>query len=199
MNSSFKLGLVSFGIALSAFFFVFGSVLPVLKSQAYINSARNVNKTRTISEFKNNFDKVFNFYSPVGGEESAKYLMSNIITVVSGQKDMSESVLRELIAYIEPKMYPETRHYISMATLHTLALTRFKQQEDYDKAVGYYLKAREIGPKLPPVLYGLLTLYNATGDEKGVREVGGEILKHWPQDTRVSELLAEIEGPAVKK
>lgn len=199
MNSSLKLAVVSFGILFAGFLFIYGSVLPVLKSQAYIDAARNVNNVKTITEFKTNFDNVFNFYSPIGGEESAKYLLSNIIAVVSGQKDVSEGVVHELINYIEPKTYPETRQYITMANLYTLSLTRFKKQDDYNRAVEYYRKAREQGPKLPPVLYGLLTLYDATGDAAGAKEVGNTILKYWPQDTRVSDLLLSPEQPVTKK
>ena len=199
MNSSFKLGVVSLCILFVVFLFVFGSVLPVLKSQAYISAAQNVNSARTIADFKANFDEVFSFYSPIGGEESAKYLTSNILSVVNSQKDMSESVARELMDYIEPKIYPDTRHYIAMANLHTMSLTRFMKQADYDAAIDYYKKARELGPKLPPVLYGLLTLYSAVGDDENTIEVGNTILKYWPKDTRVSDLLATLPAPVKKK
>jgi len=199
MNSSFKLGVVSLCILFVLFLFVFGSILPVLKSQAYIDAAQGVNNVRSIEEFKTNFDKVFGFYSPVGGEESAKYLTSNILSVVNSQQDMSEGTTRELINYIEPKIYPDTRHYIAMANLYTMTLTRFKRQGDYDAAVDYYKKAREMGPKLPPVLYGLLTLYSAVGDNENTIEVGNTILESWPQDTRVSDLLATLQAPAKKK
>ncbi len=195
MNNSFKLAVISLCILAVVFLFVFGSVLPVLKSQTYIDSARSANSVRTIADFKANFDKVFDFYSPVGGEESAKYLTSNILSVVNSQQDISESMARELIDYIEPKIYPDTRHYIAMATLHTMSLTRFMKQDDYDAAIDYYKRARELGPKLPPVLYGLLTLYSAVGDDENTREVGGTILKYWPDDSRVSDLLATLKAP----
>jgi tetratricopeptide (TPR) repeat protein len=195
MNNSFKLAVISLCILAVAFLFVFGSVLPVLKSQTYIDSARSANSVRTIADFKANFDKVFDFYSPVGGEESAKYLTSNILSVVNSQQDISESVARELIDYIGPKIYPDTRHYIAMANLHTIALTRFMKQDDYDAAIDYYRRARELGPKLPPVLYGLLTLYSAVGDDENTREVGETILKYWPDDSRVSDLLATLKAP----
>lgn len=198
-NNSVRLAVVSLCILFVGFLFIFGSVLPVLKSQAYIDAANNVSNVRTIDDFKKNFDNVFNLYSPIGGEEAAKYLSSNIVAVISGQKDMPESVSRELINYVEPKMYQDTRHYITLANLYTITLTRFKRQSDYAAAIDYYKKAREQGPKLPPVLYGLLSLYSATGDTANVREVGETILKYWPNDTRVSDLLATIKEPVKKK
>ncbi|MDO8504813.1 MAG: hypothetical protein Q7S36_03090 [Candidatus Liptonbacteria bacterium] len=199
MNKDLKIVLAILGIIGAGLLFIYGSVLPVLKSQAYINAAQSLPSVRTVQEFENNFDKVFNFYSPVGGEESAKYLMGNILSVVSAQKDQPEEVTRELIRYVEEKTYPDTRHYLSMANLYTMELMRSSQEADYEAAVNYYLKARANGPKLPPVLYGLLTLYQAKGDVAGIQEVGGAILKLWPQDARVSELLAGFELEQVLK
>lgn len=49
-----------------------------------------------------------------------------------------------------------------------------------------------IGPKLPPVLYGLLSLYATKGDIANEKEVAETILKYWPQDTRVSDILKTI-------
>jgi hypothetical protein len=184
-----KIFLSVLGIVLAIFMIIYGSVLPVLKSQAYIDASRNMSGVNTVQGLEDDFNVVFNMYSPIGGEESAKFLESNIIAVVSGQSGQKEAITRALINYIEPKIYPDTRHYLAMASMYMVALTGFKLESDYDKAVGYYLRARVFGPKLPPVLYGLLTLYNAKGDKTGVHEVGGTILKYWPQDTRVSDLL----------
>ncbi len=193
MNENPKIFIATGGIIVAVFMIIYGAILPVLKAQAYINAARSASSIRTIQDFESNFNKVFNFYSPIGGEESAKFLLSNILTVLNGQKDQPENVTRKLIDYIEPKIYPDTRHYLAMANLYTVALTRFRIEDDYKKAVEFYSLARQKGPKLPPVLYGLLALYQASGDTDGIKDVGGEILKSWPGDTRVSDLIMAMD------
>ena len=190
MNDNPKIVISGLGILLGGFIFIYGAVLPLLKSQAYIDAARGVASVHTIQDFENNFNNVFNFYSPVGGEESSKFLLSNILGVISNQPDQQENVTRELINYIEPKIYPDTRQYIAMANLYTIALTRFKQESDYNSAIDYYKKARINGPKLPPVLYGLFALYQATDDRANMKEVGDTILKYWPDDIRIEAALA---------
>lgn len=189
MNKNTRTIVAVAGIVFAALLWIYGSVLPLLKAQAYITAVQNVPKVRTVQEFESNFNSVFDLYSPVGGEEVAKFLTGNILQAMDSQTNQPENVSRELTRYIESKIYPDTRHYLSMANLYTLLTSRFRREDDYNKAIGYYLKAREQGPKLPPVLYGLFSLYEARGDKAAAKEVGETILKYWPQDTRISDAL----------
>lgn len=175
------------GIVGAVLLIIYGAFLPLLKAQAYIDAVGRMSSTKTLQEFEKNLDNVFNLYSPVGGEEVAKYTISNIGQIISNQP---EDVARALVDYIEPHVIPgDTRQILAAGNIRTTMLTRFSKEEDYTKAVEYYLKARAVGPKLPPVLYGLLSLYNAKGDIANEKEVAAEILKYWPQDARVSDIL----------
>ncbi len=190
MNKSALYLICTLGIVGAVLLIVYGAFLPFLKAQAYIDAVNRAGSTKTLQEFEQNFDKVYGFYSPVGDEETTKFLMSNIIQIAPTQ---AENVDRALAEYIEPHIISgDTRHLVSAANLRVIILTKFSKAEDYDKAIEYYQKARVIGPKLPPVLYGLLSLYNARGDVANEKEVAAEILKYWPQDTRVSELLKTL-------
>ena len=189
MNKSAIYLICVLGIVGATLLMIYGAFLPFLKAQAYIDAVGKVSSTKTLQEFEQNFDNVFNFYSPVGGQEVTKYLLSNIIQVAQNQ---AENVDQALADYIEPHIIPnDTRHLVAAANLRTVLLTKFSKEADYEKAVDYYLKARAIGPKLPPALYGLLSLYNAKGDVTAEKEVAETILKYWPQDTRVSDLLGK--------
>lgn len=186
-RSTPQMTIAAIGIAGAVYFLVYGAFLPFLKGQAYVDAAsKNVN---TISDFETSFNQVFNFPSPVGDEETTKFLFQNIVQIASNP-NQPEEVVRELADYIEPHVIPtDTRQLIEEAQLRYIMLQRFRRQVDYDKALATFQKIREIGPKLPPALYSLFNLYAGTGNATGTKEVGEAILKLWPQDTRIAEYL----------
>lgn len=181
------------GIVLAALSLYFGAFLPFRKGQNFIAAQRNVANVRTIEDFKRNFDEVFDFYSPVGTEEITKFLAANILNIVrAGQ---SEEVSRELAAYAEQRLFrDEVRHLILSAQLREALWLRYESGEDYFAALDYYQKAHEIGPNLPPPLYGMLDLYIAAGDEENTARLARMILDKWPNDDRVRAILESLEN-----
>jgi tetratricopeptide (TPR) repeat protein len=176
------------GIALALLSLYFGALLPFRKGQAFIAAQRNVASVRTVDDFKSNFDVVFDFYSPVGTEEITKFLAGNIHNIVrAGQ---NEEVSRELVAYIEQRLFKnEVRHLLLAARLRETLWLQYESGEDYLAALRYYQKAHEIGPNLPPPLYGMLDLYIASEDEENVERTARMILEKWPNDARVRDIL----------
>ena len=170
----------------------FGSYLPLSKSKRYIASIRTANQVRNLDEFKAHFDKVLKYYSPVGGEEVVKFLSSDILGMVSGQ-DQPEAIAKELASYIEPHLFKNNvRHQLTGAYIYQNLLNRFGRVEYYQKTEEHYLNAFRIGPKLPPVLYGLLNLYRMSGDKNKIKEIASAILSYWPDDKEVAALLEEV-------
>jgi len=166
-------------IVLSFLSIYFGAYLPFKKSRLFIDSLRTANEIKSINQFKSHFDKVFNFYSPVGDEEVVKFLSSDIANAVS--QIAEENVARELVNYIEPKLFQNNvRHLLVGAQLYSILWNKYHRPEDAKKVEDYYLAAFRIGPKLPQVLYGLLEFYRATGNEKRLMEIGQLILSYWP-------------------
>jgi hypothetical protein len=158
----------------------FGSYLPLAKSRLFIRALRTANEVKTTEQFKSHFDKVFSFYSPIGNEEVVKFLSSDIVNVVS-QAAQNESVARELVSYIEPRLFlNNVRHLLVGAQLHSILWNNFHRPEDLKKAEEYYLAAFKIGPKLPPVLFGLLELYRAAGDHKKYEDIAKLVVTYWP-------------------
>ena len=173
------------GMVLAALGLYFGSLLPLLKAQSFIEASKQVEFVRSVDEFKDNFDQMFNLYSPVGDEEVTKFLGSSIRGILS--QAQPEPVARELVAYIEPHLYKnDVRHLLLLSQMYEFLWGNYKQDADYQKAVIYLETAREIGPNLPPPLYKLLNLYASRGDQANFDRIGREIYSRWPEDKNVA-------------
>lgn len=166
----------------------FGALLPFTKAQSFISADRRLASVRSMEGFKNNFDMAFDLYSPVGTEELGKFLGSNILTIIN--QGQSEEVSRELVAYMEPHLFKdEVRHLLTLGQMYQTLWEDYRQEADYQKAIGYLEKAHEIGPNLPPPLYRLLNLYGLHGDTENFKRIGDLILAKWPQDEKVKALF----------
>jgi hypothetical protein len=51
------------------------------------------------------------------------------------------------------------------------------------------MAAHEIGPNLPPPLYGLVNLYDANDDSENTARFATMILERWPEDESIKEIL----------
>lgn len=184
-----RYAIVVVGIVLASSAIVLGSILPLAKAQLYIDSARNVSQVRSMDQFRENFDAVLKFYSPVGDEEVAKFLGNEIFGAVSNPRQQEE-VSRSLVGYIEPYfMKDNVRHLLLVGRMYYALWINFKKESDFAKAEGYFKRAHELGPELPNPLYGLLDLYQKNGDDAKVQELAKEILALWPTDKRIQGLL----------
>lgn len=181
--------LIVCGIALVVMGFIYGSLIPYLKAESYLVALSNLSRVRSMQEFAQNFDTMFNFYSPVGDEEVTKFLATDIVNLVN-QAQQPEGVSRDLTAYIEPRLQKDNpRQLLAGAQLHTILWMRYHTKEDFSKAEGYYKQILSFGPNLPPALYGLLDLYERAGDKTDALKVGNTILSYWPDDTAVKALI----------
>lgn len=189
MNILIKQFIIVVGIILAILSIVFGSFLPLAKSQRYISALGSASSVKTLDEFKANFDRVFKFYSPVGDEETAKFLSSDILNSVV-QKEQSEAVSRALISYIEPYMMKNNvRHLMVLGQMYSILWQKSGREDDFIKSEDYYRGALIIGPKLPPVLYSLFDLYQAKGDKEKAKEIGETILRYWPEEEKVRKAI----------
>lgn len=167
-----------------------GAYAPLAKAKSYIHALRSVPQAGSFEEFKQIFDVPLTFSSPVGQEEVVKYTASNILDIIA-QPNQPESVMRALADYIEPYIFQnDVRHLILMGQIYyTLWMNYGRQEADFEKAVGYFQKVRAIGPKLPPALYSLFSLYKEHGDTAKAKDAGRAILEYWPSDKEVSRFV----------
>lgn len=179
-------------IILAVLSIIFGSYLPLVKSQRFIAGLRSIPSIKTIDQFKINFDRAFKFYSPVGDEEITKFLAGDILQIIS-QQNQSEDVSRILVDYIEPYLFQDNvRHLLTAGQMYEILWQKYGQEEDFQKAENYFKKAYQIGPKLPPVLYGMLDLYRLKGNTEKAKEIGEIILKYWPEDGQIKEIMGRM-------
>lgn len=177
------------GVAAAVLSIVYGVYLPLKKSSAYIDAIRNLQNAKSLSEVIAGYERAFSVPSPIGGEEIAKFTAYDVLNMISNSRQ-PEQVSRELVAYVEAKAFTNNvRHLLAIAQLHATLWQRFRKDEDYAAAERYYRDAYAIGPKLPPVLFGLLNLYSAKGDTVKAEEIGKEIVHYWPNATEVGRQI----------
>ncbi len=190
MNQSLKYIIVLLGIVLAALALVYGSYLPLMKSQAYVTATMKLSSLHTVADLQDAFNVAFNVPGPIGGEEVSKFLESNILTILENQQSVSEPVARALVDYIVPHVYNNPRQLITMAATYEWMWKQYGHPEDFAAAEDYYKRAIAIGPKLPPALYGLLQLYLEGGKLDKAQELAKTIIQYWPTDTRLLPIVA---------
>jgi len=179
-----------FGILLAALALYFGSLLPYLKAKSYIGAERQLVNVRTVDDFGALFDASFNLYSPVGDEEIAKFLGSNVYSMIQNQP---EDVARDLAAYVEGRMLKDDLHHLmTLGHIYKSLWVRFGDEAAYLKAEEYYQKAHEIGANLPLPIYALFDLYGTNHDKDNIERMGTIILEKWPQDEETHKVLDRI-------
>lgn len=169
----------------------FGSYLPYTKSKMYIGAVQT--KISGFDQLKSIYDQVFSFYSPIGDEESVKFLLNSIDGWVANPANAAnEAGVRQLVSYIEPKIFQNNpRHLLLMGSIYSNFWRQFKKDEDFEKAVDYYRRILVIGPNLPHALYSLLSLYIQADRPAEVREIGDRIIQLWPGDEGVKKILTK--------
>lgn len=187
----FKQPIIVILITLALISAYFGAYLPFVKGQEYVTALRAAQSVRSLNEFETLFARPLDFYSPIGDEEIAKFLGMNILNTVTQARP--EELNRALVEYIEPYMIKNNlRHLIILGQMYSILWREYGHKEDYMKSESYQRKAFEIGPNLPPVLYGLLDIYQTSGDDVKLKEIASEIVKYWPQDEGVQNVLKRI-------
>ena len=187
----FKQPIIVILIALALFSAYFGAYLPFARGRMYIAALGAAQSTRTLDEFKKIFDRPLNFYSPIGDEEIAKFLGMDILNALVQARP--EELNRALVEYIEPYMAKDNaRHLIILGQMYSILWKEYGHEKDYLKSEKYQRKILEIGSNLPPALYGLLEIYQMSGDDVKLKEIASEIVKYWPQDEGVQKVLQRI-------
>lgn len=182
---------ISFGIILAMGSIYFGSLLPFSKAQKYIGliNASQSNQPRLLSDIIQDMDSVVNFYSPAGQEEVVRYITNDILNVVL-QTSQSEKIDRTFVEYIEPHIFKnDVRHLLVMGEIYKALWEKYKKENDYYKAEGYYLKSLGLAPRLPQALDSAFDLYQVRGDREKMRGIGEVILRYWPDDIKTREAL----------
>ena len=174
-------------IALAGIYY--GAYRPLVKAQLYITVQKTAPISQTFDEFVSYYNRIFEYYSPIGNKEIAKFFISNMSGIIV-QKDRPEEIARALVEYGESHIYKnKTVHLVQMAYAYDILWKRFRNEEYFKKTEFYYNQVHEIGPRLPHALYGLFILYQGSGKIDEMMDVGEKILELWPGDGRITKIM----------
>jgi O-antigen ligase len=167
------------GVILAFAGIYFSAFLPYGKAIRFINAERATASISTEEQFEAIFRVPLDFPSPVGDEETVKYLSNDIMGILPQVKD--QETARRLTAFIEPHLWQDDiRHILVGAQLHYILWHNFGAAADFKATEDYFLKAHEIAPQLPQPLYGLAQLYKEKGDQAKLTAELKEIKSLWP-------------------
>ena len=182
-------------------FLYFGAYLPYEKSQKLISSIGNIQNGASLEGYEKAFSSVLDFYSPVGQEESVKQLGNTTLSILSSQKNLPKNIAEELLKfnlkYFEPLINDSRGGNASQNILvvgqiyHTLALN-YNDLNYLNIAIDYYQKGLVNSPRRPQFLYSLFEAYQAKRDYNLAIKTGEEILKQWPSDMKVKQVVEEM-------
>lgn len=190
MNIFLKQFLIITGIVLSILGIIFGSYLPFKKARLYVEARKYLTRIKTPADFEKTFNPLFDFYSPVGDEETSRFLANTLIDNIASD-EQSEMASRYLADYLEPRMKKDNiKHLLILGQMYKALWEKSGKENDFLKSEEYYQKALSLGPKLPPVLYGLFDLYKEKGDWEKLKQIGEIILQYWPEDENVKEAIS---------
>ena len=184
--------IIIFGIILAIFGLIYGSLLPFAKAKIYVRAMGNLQSIKSLDEFKKNFDPSLDFYSPVGQEETSRFLATEIIGRMI-YPDQKENISRELVNYIEPRFFQNnSRHLLLAASMYGKMFNIYSREEDLKKTEEYFQKSLVLNLKSPQALYSLFDIYQKKGEFEKSKEIGETILKYWPEDERIKEAFKHL-------
>ena len=184
--------IIIFGIILAIFGLIYGSLLPFAKAKIYVRAMGNLQSIKSLDEFKKNFDPSLDFYSPVGQEETSRFLATEIIGRMI-YPDQKENISRELVNYIEPRFFQNnSRHLLLAASMYGKMFNIYGKKDDLKKTEEYFQKSLILNPKSPQALYSLFEIYYKKGEFEKSKQIGGIMLKYWPEDERIKEAFKHL-------
>ena len=188
-------------VVLSVLSLIFGEFLPFEKSKQLIISLGQASNSTTLKEFEDTFNKVFDFYSPIGQPESLRFFGGQITGYLDhklpadlsqGLVDYTDKVfgMNSESSGFKGLNYTQTK--LTLANTHYLNWINLKNKADFDKAEEYYKAVMELSPNRPQALYGLLQLYYSNKDVEKTLSIADKILSVWPDNPKVKDLIATL-------
>lgn len=173
----------------------FGAYLPLKKGQLYIGALKEMSskQAKSVKDLNDIFRKVFDFYSPVGQNEALSAYLGVMLNIISQQdnKAVVDAIINDVEQNSGPvleapeKAFNYWQSVYTMGLIYRVAAMKFNDENYYQKALQTFKEGLRYSSNRPNLLYGLFDLYLARGDKEKAKEIGIEILKHWPKDNEV--------------
>ena len=139
-----KKSIISILIILSFVSVYFGAYRPFKKARLYISARQAAASFRSFEDLTVRYNEVFNYYSPIGDKEIAKFFSTNVLDSNS-QDGQSEEIVILLAKYATSHIYQnDAIHLLQAAYIYDLMWQRFGNMEYFNAAEAYYNQIHEI-------------------------------------------------------
>lgn len=188
--------------------FVLGSFLPLRKSQSYIHAYSRLSQVKSLDDFNNAFNPVLDLYSPVGQPELVSAYLGIIIDVLNQKPGPKKEIADILIKNAEAKAMPVlagpptfsfSQIILKIAIVNKLGAEMYHDQSYYKRAEELLRMGLVYSPNRQAFLYNALDLYLYGNDPNNTRETAQRIIRYWPSDTRVQQILDFLNSSAGDK
>ena len=195
-------------IALSAailWVLFYGSYLPYRKSELFIQAMSTASSAKTFGEFTGLFAIPLDAPSPIGQEELVRNLGSTMLDLLKSNGEnaqLTQAATAFLNGYYKPiidrgRGMSFEQNLFMLGSMNEIAYLKTKDTQYLAAAQQYLEQGRELGPKRPQFLYGLMDIYRLKGDMGKATGVAQEILTLWPNDEKLKNALIPT-SPASK-
>ncbi|MGC9610780.1 MAG: tetratricopeptide repeat protein [Minisyncoccia bacterium] len=188
-------------VVLSVLSLVFGEYLPFEKSKQLIISLNQAGNSTTLKDFEDTFNRVFDFYSPIGQPESIRFFGSQItgylsheipIDLSQGLTNYTDKVFQASENSVGFKGLNYTQTQLMLANVHYLNWVNAKNKADFDKTEEYYKEVVKLSPNRPQALYGLFQLYYSNKDVDNTLSMADKILSVWPDNQKLKDIVSPL-------
>ncbi|MBI4993756.1 hypothetical protein HZC33_02255 [Candidatus Wolfebacteria bacterium] len=199
-NNEFKIIIAFIITILTLGMFYLGAYLPLAKSQMYINAYRDLPKIKSLEEFNKIFEKVFDYYSPIGQEEIISGYLNILVNLISSQK-LDEQVANVLFNNVDGVMNPFlksgkgfnlSQNIYALATVYEIAANKFNSPEYRQRSIYLYQEGLKYSPGRPIFIFGLFNSYYNFGDKQKAKKIGEIILKSFKVEDKVKTIIENL-------
>lgn len=184
------------------FMAVYGSYLPMRKSEMFISALQSIQTQpiTSLGDLESRVTPALNYPSPIGQEELVRNFANSVLGFVQNNTDASSTaeLLGFLNTYYDPilargKGMSFGQDVYLMGAINEVSFVKTGNPTYLGEAQQYYQEGNMLGPNRPQTLYGLFDVYRFEGNVTDTILTAQKILTNWPQDQTVQQGLAAFE------
>ncbi len=203
MDRTVKGTIAVIAAAFVIFVAVFGSYLPMRKSEMFIATLQSFSAQppTSLQDLESRIAAPLDYYAPIGQEELVRNTANNVLGFIQHGTDATttRALVNFLNSYYDPilnsgKGMSFGQDVYLEGAVNEISFAQTGDPSYLQDALKWYSLGHELGPNRPQPLYGLFDVYRALGDATGTETTAQEILHNWPSDTRIEASLQQFLG-----
>jgi len=181
---------------------VWGSYLPYRKSKLYVAAISASSQATTLEAFLAPYLAALNAPSPLPQDELARNFATTVGSVsdsiVQAKNDENLPLVSALAIFLDRYTSPVIYRQSGVSAVQTMLFTSnayrsiFQATQDrvyLARSRKLLERALELSPDRPQLLYALFDYERFFGSPEDARIYGEKIMRFWPSDTRIPEIL----------